>query len=91
VTVSIDDAARVAADARRARAFGFGGKLCIHPRQVPLVNAAFSPSAEQLAWARRVIDAAQAARSAAVAIDTKMVDAPVLERARRLVSMEAGQ
>ncbi|HSV36609.1 MAG TPA: CoA ester lyase, partial [Ramlibacter sp.] len=43
VTVAIDDAERIGADARRARAFGFGGKLCIHPRQVAVVNAAFSP------------------------------------------------
>lgn len=91
VTVAIDDSARVEADARRARAFGFGGKLCIHPKQVALVNAAFSPSAEQIAWARRVIEAAASAQGAAVAVDGKMVDAPVLARAQRVLSAQAAR
>ncbi|MEO8807884.1 MAG: CoA ester lyase [Burkholderiaceae bacterium] len=89
VTLAIDDPARIEADARRARAFGFGGKLCIHPKQVALTNAAFGPSAEQLVWARRVIDAAAAAQGAAVAVDGRMVDAPVLARARRVLSAQA--
>lgn len=86
VTTAFDDEARIAAEARRARSLGFGAKLCIHPRQVALTNAAFSASAEQLAWARRVVDAAGAAGGAAVAVDGKMVDAPVLARARRLLA-----
>jgi len=86
VSLAIDDAARTAADARRARAIGFGGKLCIHPRQVALVNAAFNASEAQLAWARRVVEVAGAAQGAAVAVDGKMVDAPVLARARRWLS-----
>ncbi|WP_022981568.1 CoA ester lyase [Ideonella sp. B508-1] len=85
VTVSLDDAARIAADARRARAFGFGGKLCIHPRQVALVNAAFTPPPERLDWARRVVAASEAAGGAAVAVDGKMIDAPVLASALRLL------
>ncbi len=75
---------------RDARALGFGGKLCIHPKQVAIVNAAFSPTGEQIAWARRVVDAAAAAAGAAVAVDGKMVDAPVLARARRLLDAEQG-
>ena len=90
VTTAIDDAARIETEARRARALGFGGKLCIYPRQVALVNAAFSPTAEQLAWARRVIDVAAAAAGAAVTVDGKMVDAPVLARARRLLDAARG-
>ena len=86
VTLEIDDAERVSVDALRARAFGFGGKLCIHPRQVSSVNAAFSPRPEQLAWARRIVEASDAAGGAAVAVDGKMVDAPVLSRALRLLS-----
>ena len=73
------------ADALRARRLGFGAKLCIHPRQVPVVEAAFAPSAEEVAWATRVLDAAQAAHGAAVAVDGRMVDRPVLLRARRLL------
>ncbi len=90
VTTALDDAERTGLDARRARSLGFGGKLCIHPRQVAIVNAAFSPSAEQLSWARRVVDAASAADGAAVAVDGKMVDAPVLARARRLLAAAGG-
>ena len=86
VTTALDDASRIEAEARRARSLGFGAKLCIHPKQVSIVNDAFSPSAAELAWAQRVVDAASAAGGAAVAVDGKMVDAPVLARARRLLA-----
>ena len=85
VTTNLQDPAATAADARRARALGFGAKLCIHPRQVQAVHEAFMPSADQLDWARRVLAAAQAAGGSAVAVDGKMVDAPVLLRARALL------
>lgn len=85
VTTNLQDPAAAAADARRARALGFGAKLCIHPRQVKAVHEAFMPSADQLDWARRVLAAAQAAGGSAVAVDGKMVDAPVLLRARTLL------
>jgi len=45
----------------RARRLGFGAKLCIHPRQVAVVEAAFAPAAEEIAWARRIVEAAQGA------------------------------
>lgn len=86
VTTAMGDADALARDARRARASGFGGKLCIHPAQVAGVNAAFAPSPEQLAWARRVVAATQASRGAAVAVDGRMVDAPVFARACRLLA-----
>jgi citrate lyase subunit beta/citryl-CoA lyase len=90
VTTALDDAARIEAEARRAHSLGFGGKLCIHPRQVAVVNEAFSPSAADLAWAQRVVDAAAASGGGAVAVDGKMVDAPVLARARRLLGARRG-
>lgn len=86
VTTNLQDPAATATDARRARALGFGAKLCIHPRQVSAVHEAFIPSAEQLDWARRVSAAAQASKGSAVAVDGKIVDAPVLLRARALLS-----
>jgi citrate lyase subunit beta/citryl-CoA lyase len=89
VTTALDDAARIGAEARRARALGFGAKLCIHPKQVAIVNEAFSPSPAELQWAQRVVDAAASAAGAAVAVDGRMVDAPVLARARRL--LDAGR
>jgi citrate lyase subunit beta/citryl-CoA lyase len=86
---SWDDADLVATDARRARKLGFGGKLCIHPKQVASVNAAFSPSELEVAWARKVVDAAKGSGGAAVAVDGKMIDRPVILRAERTLR-EAG-
>ncbi len=86
VTTAIDDEALLRADARRARRLGFGGKLCIHPRQVAVVNACFTPSADEVAWARRVIEADANAGGAAVAVDGKMVDRPVVLRAQAILS-----
>ncbi len=85
VTTSFDDAARVAGDARRARDLGFGAKLCIHPRQVDAVHAGFTPSEAELDWARRVVAAMADAGGAAVAVDGRMVDHPVLLRAEALL------
>ena len=64
VTTAIDDAALVRADTLRARRLGFGGKLCIHPRQLPVVHAGFGPDAEEIAWANRVLTAAAGAGGA---------------------------
>ncbi len=89
VSTAIDDAERLARDVARARRLGFGGKLCIHPKQVALVQAGMAPSAAELAWAQRVVDASTAAGGAAVAVDGKMVDRPVLLRAEAILG-EAG-
>ena len=86
VTTAIDDAGAIEADARRARRLGYGAKLCIHPRQLAAVHAAFAPSADELAWAERVVAAADQAAGAAVAVDGRMVDRPVLLRARALLA-----
>lgn len=85
VSVAIDDAARIEADTRRARRLGFGAKLCIHPRQIEPVHAGFAPSLDEIDWARRVVAANERSGGAAVAVDGRMVDAPVLRRAQRLL------
>lgn len=85
VTVQTGDESILRRDTVRAKRFGFGGKLCIHPRQVAGVHAGFAPSPEELAWARRVVDADAASGGAAVQLDGRMVDAPVVLRARRLL------
>ncbi|MFO1329405.1 MAG: CoA ester lyase [Rubrivivax sp.] len=89
VTTALGDDGAVAQDTARARRLGFGAKLCIHPRQVAAVNQGFMPSAQELDWAQRVLAAAQASGGAAVAVDGKMVDAPVLLRAQRLLARAA--
>ena len=83
VCTALDDDGVLAAELARARRFGFGGKLCIHPRQVAAVGAAFRPTAEQLSWAERVV--AAAGSGAAARVDGRMVDAPVVARARELL------
>lgn len=73
---------------RRSRQFGFMGAGCIHPGQVPIVNREYSPSAQEAAYAHRVIAEnakAEAAGRASFAIDGRMIDVPVVERARRLL------
>jgi len=85
VCTEIDDPEMLQADTLRARRLGFGGKLCIHPRQVAVVQQAFSASPQERAWAQRVVAAAQAAGGAAVAVDGRMVDLPVLRRAQALM------
>lgn len=89
VSTGLDDEAALQRDAARSRRLGFGGKLCIHPRQVPAVNRCFQPSAEESAWARRVIAAAEAAGGAAVSVDGRMVDRPVLLKAEQILAAVA--
>ncbi len=78
---AINDPAAVEASARAARACGFGGKLCIHPAQLAPVRLAFRPTEDQIAWARRVVGAGEAA----VQLDGQMIDKPVVEKARRVL------
>lgn len=84
VTAAIDDAAALRSDFDLARACGFGAKLCIHPRQVDVVHTMLAPTPEQRDWAARVLAAAQAG-TGAVQVDGKMVDRPVLLRARAIL------
>lgn len=86
VSTTLDDPAVLRADAQRARRLGFGAKLCIHPKQVAPVHAAFTPDAQQLDWARRVLAAAAAAGGAAVQLDGRMVDRPVILAAERVLA-----
>jgi citrate lyase subunit beta / citryl-CoA lyase len=88
VTPEIDDDARLVADLAFARAFGFGAKLCIHPRQVGVVRNAMRPTADELAWARRVLAAAERSEGA-VQVDGKMVDRPVIQKARAILERAA--
>lgn len=90
ITTAIDNPEELRADALRARRLGFGGKLCIHPKQIPVVNDCFRPTAEEISWAQRVVEAAAAANGAAVALSGQMVDRPVIVKAQRILD-EAGK
>lgn len=85
VNTTIDDAEQLQADTRRARRLGFGAKLCIYPKQVDVINTGFSPSEEEMSWARRVRGAAAQAGGAVAAVDGKMIDRPVILRAEALL------
>ncbi|HEV8537031.1 MAG TPA: CoA ester lyase [Candidatus Limnocylindria bacterium] len=86
----IGDAEGLRRDALLARRLGFAGKSLIHPGQIATINEVFSPSAEDVDRARRVIaafDAAQARGEGAVALDGKLLDPPIVERARRTLRL----
>ncbi|HEU4498341.1 MAG TPA: CoA ester lyase [Sphingomicrobium sp.] len=81
------DEAGLVAEARAAASEGFTGKLAIHPAQIEPINAAFTPSAEELAHAQAIVDAFAAQPDAGVlSVDGKMVDRPHLVQARRVLA-----
>ena len=89
---ALDDDAGFEREARMAQRLGFVGKSCIHPRQVPLANAVFAIDPDELARARDVVAAADAAgreSRAVFAVAGRMIDAPYLQRARNLVEAAA--
>jgi len=90
--IDLKDIEALKEDAARAKQLGFQGKLCIHPNQIEPVHGIFTPTAEEISFARRVIDAfeAEEARgSATILVDGKFVDYPVVERARRILQLAA--
>jgi citrate lyase subunit beta / citryl-CoA lyase len=84
VTPAIGNDEQLESDLRFARACGFGAKLCIHPSQLALTHLAFAPTDDEIAWARRVVDAVASGRGA-VQVDGKMVDRPVVLKAQNIL------
>ena len=77
-------------DAARAKQLGFQGKLCIHPNQIEPVHIIFTPTAEEISFAQRVVEAFEAGEAegtAAIQVDGKFVDYPVVERSRRILQL----
>lgn len=88
--IDLKDTEGLKADAMRAKQLGFQGKLCIHPNQIQPCQAIFSPSKEEILHAQRVIQAfeeAEAGGVAAIQLDGKFIDYPVVERARRTLQL----
>jgi citrate lyase subunit beta/citryl-CoA lyase len=83
VTTDVTDGAAAGRDALAGKAIGMRGKLCVHPRQVGPVAAAFAPDAAEQDRARRVLEAG--AGGGVAVLDGAMVDEPVLARARRIL------
>jgi citrate lyase subunit beta/citryl-CoA lyase len=89
VWADLRDAEGFAASSGRAAALGFQGKMCIHPDQIAVANAAFSPTPEALAQARRVIAAfeeAEAKGLASIQLEGQFIDYPIVQRARQVVA-----
>jgi citrate lyase subunit beta / citryl-CoA lyase len=84
VTTAVDAPDVLAADLRVTRELGFGGKMCIHPRQVRAVSSALAPSEADVAWAERILSTAPA--DGVGVVDGLMVDPPVLRRAERILA-----
>jgi citrate lyase subunit beta/citryl-CoA lyase len=84
LTTVIQDDDTLTDDVRHAIALGYTGKLCVHPRQVPIANALFSPSSEQLNWARAVVAASDS--SSVTVVNGQLVAKPVIAHARRLLA-----
>jgi citrate lyase subunit beta / citryl-CoA lyase len=75
-------------DARFAKSLGMNAKACIHPNQIDTVNQIFCPSIEAIRHAKRIIEAEQEAikqQRGAFSVDGKMVDKPIIERARKVL------
>ena len=90
VFIDLADDENMAGSAETAVQFGFQGKLCIHPKQVPVVNAAFTPTKEEVTQARAIIegfDAAEADGSASIQVNGYFVDYPIVEKAQRVVAL----
>jgi len=93
VHLDFRDLAGLEESARFARSLGFGGKACIHPDQVAIVNRVFAPESEDVEWARRVVEAYERGEregKGAVALEGTMVDLPVVERARQVLAEAKG-
>jgi citrate lyase subunit beta/citryl-CoA lyase len=72
--------------ARAGRRDGFRGMMAIHPDQVAIINAAFTPSADEIAWATRVVDAFAQSQDGVVGLDGQMLDMPHLKQARHVLA-----
>lgn len=90
VFIHIKEHEHFARSARKGREFGFQGKLCIHPDQVGPTNAAYTPTDDEAAWARKIISSFKAAEAeglASIQVDGYFVDYPIVEKAQRIVTL----
>jgi citrate lyase beta subunit len=76
-------------EARRVRRLGFVGKAAIHPTQVPVIQAAFSPDPDEVMWAGRVVKAYEANEGGVLLVDGKLIERPVIASAQRILAVAA--
>jgi citrate lyase subunit beta/citryl-CoA lyase len=85
---AIDDQEGLLRETSEGRQLGYVAKQAIHPSQIPLIHQVFTPTADEVAWARRVVDAYAEAigrGTGAINLDGKLIDVPMVERARRVL------
>jgi len=87
VSTDIHGSELLAKDTHRAKRLGFGAKLCIHPKQVDVVMSCFTPTEKEIEYAKRVIEADSNSQGAAVQLDGKMIDRPVVLLAQRTLQL----
>jgi len=90
VWVDLNDSAGLLGFAKQSRQLGFSGMSCIHPSQIDAINAAFSPTAEEIDYCRKVLQAfeeANARGDGSIALGGQLIDRPIVERARRTMEM----
>lgn len=89
-TIDLKDLHALEEDAQRARQLGFQGKLCVHPNQIEICNRIFSPTGEEIAFAKKVVEAfsqAEADGLAAIRVEDKLIDYPMAEHAKRILKV----
>lgn len=85
VSLAIDNDQQLDADVRRSRRYGFGAKLCIHPKQIAGVHASFMATPQEIDWAHRVLNALASNPLGAITVDGKLVDKPIAMRAQAIL------
>jgi (S)-citramalyl-CoA lyase len=85
--LDLEDHEGMVVAAEQARALGFSGKGAIHPKQIPALNEVFTPTADQIARTRRIIDTFEEADTGLVVIDGKLIEKPVLRDMYRIVAI----
>jgi citrate lyase subunit beta/citryl-CoA lyase len=87
VSTDIHNSELLTKDTHRAKRLGFGAKLCIHPKQVDVVTSCFTPTEKEIDYAKRVVEADSNSQGAAVQLDGKMIDRPVVLLAKRTLQL----
>jgi citrate lyase beta subunit len=85
--LDLDDHEGMVTEAKQAKALGFSGKGSVHPKQIAALNYVFTPSAEETARARRIIETFEEADTGLVVIDGKLIEKPVLRDMYRIVAI----
>ena len=88
--LAVKDEAGLEDETRRVKALGYAAKACIHPAQVETVNRVFTPGADEIAEAKRVVEALESAGGGAALLDGKLIEAPIIRRARRVLDAAGG-